>query len=53
MLKKSQNAGLKAQTDKLKERLEAMNKDAEELIKASGVPFTANTNQPALENIVE
>ena len=53
MLKKSQNAGLKAQTDKLKERLEALNSDAQELITAAGVPFSANTNQPALDNIVE
>jgi len=44
MLKKSQNASLKAQTDKLKERLEAMNKDAEELMTASGIPTTAGAN---------
>ena len=53
MLKKTQNASLKAQTDKLKERLASMSKDAEELVKASGMPFTTNANPPDIGDVLE
>lgn len=53
MLKKTQNASLKAQTDKLKERLATMSKDAEELVNASGMPFTSNATPPEMGDLLE
>jgi len=46
MLKKSAATSLKNQTDKLRERLETMKKDSEELVQATGMPLS-NVSEPS------
>jgi len=54
MLKKSATASLKNQTDQLRARLEAMKKESEELVSATGMPLS-NVQEPpetVLDNLV-
>lgn len=55
MLKKSATKSLKESTDKLKERIEAMCTNTEELVKATGMPTAGagNPSEALLENLIK
>jgi len=54
MLKKAGSQSLKAQTDKLKERLETKLGEAEELVQTTGMPGgVPNPPDSVLENLIQ